>query len=124
MAASDENGQKGKFTQPFSLRFEPNAAVANLIPKSYKGAMSYVDQLASVPANSALYNVYAMSGPKQTGGKEFNIGTLVLDGLLTNSKWGDEKLFFRHQRGDDDLKANPQWKPYFPKYSLGGKCPF
>lgn len=58
--------------------------------------MAYVNQLVSVPANANLYNVYAMSGPKETGGKEFMIGTLTLDGKMVKSKWGDEKLFFRH----------------------------
>jgi len=52
------------------------------------------------------------------GGTETMIGTLQLDGTLTRSKWGDEKLFFRHQLNDDDLKLKPEWEKYTPK------CPF
>lgn len=86
--------------------------------------MSYIEQTESVPAGSTLYEVYGMSGPKQTGGKEFHIGNLVLDGSLTKSSWADESLFFRHQKADDDINVNPQWSDYLPKFSLGGKCPY
>lgn len=76
---------------PFSLRFAPHSAVKSLFPKSKPDDyMAYVDQLASVPANSALYKVYAMDKPKELGGKETLIGDLVLDGSLVSSKWGDE----------------------------------
>ena len=58
--------------------------------------MKYLDQLESVPADSTLYNVYAVSAPKEIGGKEELIGSLVLDGKLYKSKWGDENLYIRH----------------------------
>jgi hypothetical protein len=49
---------------------------------------------------------------------------LVLDGKLTTSKWGDQNLFFRHQKFDEDLALHPEWKPYIPLESLKGKCPY
>jgi len=82
---------------PFSLRFEPHDDVKSLFPKTApEDPMEYVKQLSSIPANSTLYNVYGMSDPKEIGGKELYIGTLKLDGQLTTSLWGDEKLFFKH----------------------------
>lgn len=57
------------------------------------------------------------------GGERKLIGELKLDGEMTTSKWGDENLFFRHQKMDDDVKINPDWDQYLPKYSTGGKCP-
>ena len=33
---------------------------------------------------------------------------------LVTSHWGDEHMFFRHQRMDDDLKLRPEWEPYTP----------
>lgn len=86
--------------------------------------MAYMDQLKSIPANTKLYDVYAWTGPKQLGGKELMIGTLQLDGSLVSSIWGDENLFFRHQKADEDLKLKPEWNPFLPRYSLNGKCPF
>ena len=111
---------------PFSLRFEPHSDVKHLFPKDLGSNpyMHYVDQLKSVPANSRLYKIYAMDTSKLGGGKETLIGTLQLEGGLTSSKWGDESLFFRHQKMNDDIKYNPEWEKYLPKYSLGGKCPF
>ena len=112
---------------PFSLRFEPHSDVHTLFPKELKinDYMGYVNQLASVPANSRLYKIYALDKSELAGGKEQLIGTLVLDGALTTSKWGDQSLFFRHQRMTDDLKYHPEWDPYLEKYSDGGKgCPF
>jgi hypothetical protein len=45
---------------------------------------------------------------------------------MTSSKFGDEHLFFRHQKADDDIKKHPEWEKYYPKHSMFGglKCPF
>ena len=39
---------------------------------------------------------------------------------LVTSNWGDEHMFFRHQRMDDDLKIRPEWEPYTPNPSVFG----
>lgn len=98
-AMHDQNGYTVKKpVVPFSLRYEAHRDVKNLITSKYKGDFAYVDQLVSVPANSKLYDVYAMTKPKQMGGKEIMIGTIQLHGKFHKSKWADENLFFRHQR--------------------------
>jgi hypothetical protein len=43
---------------------------------------------------------------------------------MVTSKWGDEKMFIRHQKMDNDIKLKPSWKPYYASYKLGGKCPY
>ena len=86
--------------------------------------MKYVGQLESVPADSKLYDIYALDKSDFVDGVESLIGTLQLDGGLTSSKWGDESLFFRHQKMDDDVKFHPEWVPYLPTYSQNGKCPY
>jgi len=65
---------------PFTLRFESHSDVKNLIPSNFRGEMAYLDDLEKVPADSNLYNVYAMDKPSQIGGTEQLIGKLVLDG--------------------------------------------
>lgn len=55
------------------------------------------------------------------------IGTLVLDGNLIKSKWGDEQLYFRHQMMDDDLVSHPEWDDYLEKLRLVPEiniCPY
>lgn len=85
--------------------------------------MAYLDQLVSVPEDSTLYKVYARDQPVELGGSETYIGDLVLEGGLVKSKWADEKLFFRHQKMDDDLKEHQDWDQYEEKYKKW-KCPF
>ena len=57
------------------------------------------------------------------------------DSELKTSNWGDEHLYFRHERMDDDLALRPEWVPYTPKYGgifsleqtadeMGSDCPF
>lgn len=68
---------------PFKLRFKPHSDVHTLFPKKFNGnGMAYMDQLASVPANVNLYDVYAWDKPQQLGGHEYNIGTIKLNGKL------------------------------------------
>jgi hypothetical protein len=107
---------------PFSLRFEVHSDVKDLFPVGLEGDyMHYVEQLKTVPEDSSLYNVYAMDGPE---GQEILVGTLVLEGGLTSSKWADENLFFRHQKMDDDLATHPEWAPYLEKFKPGEGCPY
>lgn len=89
--------------------------------------MAYVDQLTTVPHNSNVYEVWALDQPKPLGGKDTHIGSLVLDGGFVKSKWADETLFIRHQRSDDDVRLEPSWDKYLPKWSdskVKKGCPF
>jgi hypothetical protein len=57
-----------------------------------------------------------MDEPAELGGTERMIAKLVAASEFTTSNWGDEHMYFRHQRMDDDLKIRPDWEPYTPKY--------
>ena len=106
---------------PFKLRFAPSSDVHSLFPKEQPENFSaYIEQLPTVPANSVLYKVYATDAPEELGGTESYIGDLVLDGNLIASKWGDENLFFRHQRLEVDLKDHASWIPYEAAWG----CPY
>jgi len=48
------------------------------------------------------------------------IGVLKTTSGLVTSRWGDETLFFKHNYMDEDLKDNPQWEKYTPKFSIFG----
>jgi len=47
-----------------------------------------------------------MDAPEAT---KQEIGKLVLGSTLVTSLWGDEHMYFRHQRIDDDLRVHPEW---------------
>lgn len=129
MASIDEAGTtESDVVYPYKLRFQPASDVHSLFPTDAPSdPMAYVDQLQTVPENSTLYEVYALDKPTQLGGKESLIGSLVLDGKFTSSKWGDQNLFFRHQFEDKDIKGHEDWNQYTAKWSdksLFSGCPF
>lgn len=37
---------------------------------------------------------------------------------MVTSYWGDEHMFFRHQRMEDDLVYRPEWTPYTPVFKV------
>ena len=87
--------------------------------------MAYTTQLETlIPADSTIYDVYALDAPLPLGGVETLIGSLKLDGAFTTSNWGDKNMFFQHQIVTDDIKLKPEWKNYYSLHSLDGKCPY
>jgi len=96
---------------PFGLRFAPKPAVKGTFSringgKKFVDYMEYMDTLAAVPKDATLFDVYAFEGAPD--GKQTLIGTLEMEGTLTSSAFGDQSLFFRHQRKSDDFKRNPE----------------
>lgn len=124
-AKFDQKGTKETPIFPFELIFEPHSDVSSLF-KDTKPThpLNYLEQLKSIKPGSNLYNIYGLDAPIQLGGKKILIGTLTLDDKMVTSKFGDEALFFRHQRMSADLALKPDWKAYLPYSSLGGKCPY
>jgi hypothetical protein len=118
--------EKGEATSPamtlmpHMLKFSPTDKVKNLFSNAEPAnKMQYLNDLKSVPKDSPLYDVFALTAPEDQGGNFLKIGQLVLDGTFTTSKWGDQHLFFRHQRQNDDNKVKPEWSKNLPTY----KCP-
>lgn len=72
------------------------------------------EQLASIPAGTPLFEVGYFSDPKesQSGAPATILGTMVTDGPCVNSKFGDERLFFKHQLIEEDWAAEPYWMGY------------
>jgi len=92
------------------LRFSPKPEIKGLYNKLHGGPDfvaydEYMQTLGAVPSNSVLFDVY---GVDSMGGKETLIGTLDLEGELVASAFGDQQLFFRHQKMDDDFKTRPE----------------
>jgi hypothetical protein len=73
-----------------------------------------------IPSGSTLFNIYATDNPAELGGTEQLIGKLVTASNIFTSLWGDEHMFFRHQRIDDDIELRPDWEPFTKKFSLFG----
>jgi len=62
---------------PYMLEFDPHPDVVGKIPNTPPAeAMSYLDQLKGIAANSNFYDMYGWDEPEQAGGKRIHIGTL------------------------------------------------
>lgn len=94
---------------PFEIRFAPTAEAQI---STDEGA-SYLDHVAVIPSGSTLLKVYALDAPRELGGAERHIGDIVMRSTGTRSTWGDKKMFFRHQRKEEDFAFRPEWEPFF-----------
>ena len=64
-------------------------------------------QWNEIPKGTAIYSLKAHSEPADTQGTV--LGKIVVD-ECTTSKFGDERLFFQHQRIEEDIILRPDWK--------------
>ena len=93
----------------------------------------------AIEQGTVLFKVFAYDCPthKLSGSRGDLIGYIVLTSEITTSLWGDQTLFFKHQRIDDDLKVYPWWADYIQHWPEGKmaetglidpppaeKCPF
>ena len=83
------------------------------------GTCSFLDQVLSVPAGTAIYDIYAISSPgvvnskiakapSVTSGIE-RIGRLVTTSPFVFSEQS-KKVFFKHQLKEEDYELCPHWK--------------
>ena len=102
---------------PFILEFEPY----DVYGWTDAWQSDFTDQLMSITPGTVMFKVFAYSCPvhKLSGSRGELIGRVVLTSQITTSLWGDQKLFFRHQRIDDDLEVFPWWKDYLQHWDLG-----
>ena len=91
---------------PFQVRFEPLGDI-NMPADTYDETI--FDFFEKIEPNQVLYRVMALAEP--TDLSEKHIANIVLTTDLRTSKWGDEHMYFRHTRLDDDIRrANkPEW---------------
>ena len=76
---------------PHHIVLEAGDAVANLIPSN--STADFRDDLARIPAGTAIYRVYAADG---LDAARQLIGELVTETRMVASWWGDKRLFFQH----------------------------
>lgn len=72
-----------------------------------------------IPSGTDLYDVFAKASPVA---EPTLIGTLKTKSALMDSKYGDNNLFFRHQKISEDLELHPECKP--AACLQASKCPF
>jgi hypothetical protein len=86
-----------ELTFPFQLVLHPNAEL------NYK-----IDQLGGIKVGTKLWDVLAQATPTDT--ELIPIGSFTTTSELIQSKYGDNTLFFRHQRIEEDMALQPTWR--------------
>jgi len=100
---------------PYRLRFQPADHLQ--LPDAY--VRPFTDDLQAIARGSQLFTIYALDQPPELGGKELEIGKLVLVSDVVTSNWADRSLYFRHQDMADDLRLRPDWNQFTPKFEPG-----
>ena len=112
LSAYDQDGQEvSDINFPFQLRLDPNPALTG----------TTFEKVPSIPAGTKLYDVYAQANPDAP----FNrIGAITTTSAFVVSTYGDEILFFQHQRFEEDLALRPEWAAVVDHRRLDEGCPF
>jgi len=93
---------------PFQVLFEPTHKV-NFTDK-LKTNEDLINELSSIPVGSHIFDVYAEASPKDhKDGKRVLLGPLTTISPCYASLFGDEHMFFRHQRMEEDFALAPEW---------------
>ena len=107
LARYDQDGnEESTVVFPFKVTLVPTGEV-----KFKEGKASLTEfskQWAEISDKAAIYKFLAHSNPDDDAGTE--LGKIILDGRCTTSAFGDEHLFIRHQRIEDDIALKPKWK--------------
>lgn len=76
-----------------------------------------MDSLKTV--NQLLFKVYAYEYPQDIKdiSKLLHIGNIYSESEAVNSLWADDNLHFPHMPIEEDLKSNPSWEAYIPRFT-------
>jgi len=106
IARYDQDGnEEQNVVFPFKLTFMPTEDVQ--FSEAESSLEDFSKQWSTIPEGANLYTVMAHSNPNDAGTK---LGQLIAVDGCTTSKFGDTKLFFRHQRIEEDIQLKPNWK--------------
>lgn len=93
---------------PFEITFNPTGKVH--LKNESSNLEEFSKQWKEIKDRAALYTVIAHDNPNDLFPNGTTLGTIIVDGGCTTSKFGDERLHFRHRRIEDDIRFKPEWK--------------
>jgi len=118
VASYDQSGNEESSPQfPWSLVFKPNPQL-NSLPDTFSAKLD--DILATIPQGTDIFEIHAVDCPSC---KAYRIGTIKTDSQFTRSSYGDQHLFFEHQRKEDDLAIRQDWLDECPTVDSCKVCP-
>ena len=122
-ARFNTNGQPASgLNFPFNLWFEPNQDLRDLWPENRQfdatgREIPFYEQLQQIPIDSVLFEVWAQdipNDPRRLGRPPLvqHIANIRATSDTITSLFGDERLFFQHERKRDDFDLRPEWRNY------------
>ena len=102
----DEDGNKEEPIFPFKIILKPTGEV--MFEDAPLPTQDFLQQfIDKIPDGTQLYSFIAHKDPEDIDGIE--LGKVANVGRCHIGQYGDEKLFFRHQRVEEDMILRPQW---------------
>ena len=65
-----------------------------------------------MPEGVKLFTLFARDCPEHIGCDWHKIGYIGNTSKLTESDWGDKKLFFQHHMMEEDIEVRPQYEQW------------
>jgi hypothetical protein len=129
MANYSQDGRHHDAVTPFKLFLVPGKGVQT--PDKQKTADEANAEMAAFPVGSVLYTVFACANASLSemtptaGGLEaacegaLELGDMATTTKCTPSLYGDEHLFFQHQRIEEDWQLRPE---FLTQYDAAKAC--
>ena len=94
---------------PFKVTLVPGDVQFNEAESSLE---EFSRQWSTIPKGAKLYTFMARSDPCDLPpcDEGTKLGDVIAVDGCTTSKFGDDSLFFRHQRIEEDIQLKPTWK--------------
>ncbi|KAJ3094583.1 hypothetical protein HDU97_007886 [Phlyctochytrium planicorne] len=110
-ATFDKEGKKAdKPNFPYMISFVPTKDAPPKQPDADTNPLAWRAQVGSIKPNTTLWTITAQDRPDSAD--RITIGTLLVTSTPATSKYCDDRLLFRHQRFDDDMKIRGNdWRP-------------
>ena len=103
----DQDGNEEVPNFPYKIALKPTGEVNFRDEPSNN--LDFLQQFIDlIPDGTTLYTFITYSDPKDVYGTE--MGKLVVVDGCYPTKFGDEELFFRHQRLEEDIELRPEWE--------------
>jgi len=104
---SCNQGEEPVVNFPYELIMKPNQMLKEKFSDAPATDEALEEALLSIPEGTDIYDVYARAEPQDVD--LIKLGTFELTSKLMYSKFGDDELFFRHQRITEDFELRPEW---------------
>jgi hypothetical protein len=91
---------------PYKVTFKPTGKI--VFDDDYLPRDEFLAQFNEIETGDVLYTLIAHSSPDDADGTI--LGEMKTTAQCTASTFGDKRLYFRHQRIEEDAKLRPQWK--------------